>query len=41
MVKQKDFAHRFYHSIAPSIYGHLNVKRSLALALMGGVQGKG
>jgi len=30
-----------YHSIAPSIYGHYKVKRSLTLAMFGGVINKG
>lgn len=32
-----DFAHSFYNSIAPSIYGHTRVKKSLAMAMFGGV----
>jgi DNA replicative helicase MCM subunit Mcm2 (Cdc46/Mcm family) len=29
---------KFYNSIAPSIYGHVKVKKALTLALFGGVE---
>ncbi|KAL4159315.1 hypothetical protein PRNP1_005077 [Phytophthora ramorum] len=36
LAKQPDIAQRIINSIAPSIYGHHQVKTSLALALFGG-----
>lgn len=32
-----NFAANFYNSVAPSIFGHLRAKKSLAMAMFGGV----
>jgi DNA replication licensing factor MCM2 len=36
LAKRPDFAELLYNSIAPSIYGHYEVKQALAFALFGG-----
>jgi DNA replication licensing factor MCM2 len=36
--KTSDFENSFYNSIAPSIYGHKRVKKSLTMAMFGGVR---
>jgi DNA replicative helicase MCM subunit Mcm2 (Cdc46/Mcm family) len=36
LAKRPDFAELLYNSIAPSIYGHFEVKQALAFALFGG-----
>ena len=36
MVHPVDAAKRIFKSIAPSIYGHMNIKKGIALALFGG-----
>ncbi|KAK9825592.1 hypothetical protein WJX74_008760 [Apatococcus lobatus] len=36
LAKRPDLASLIFHSIAPSIHGHLNIKRGIALALFGG-----
>lgn len=37
LSKDPNLIERFIASIAPSIYGHKNIKTALALALLGGV----
>ena len=36
MAQDKELADKIYGSIAPSIYGHYNIKRALTLAMFGG-----
>lgn len=40
IVSQDNFYELLAYSIAPEIYGHLDVKKSLLLALVGGVDKK-
>lgn len=37
-AKKSNLAHIIYESIAPSIYGHLEVKKAIAFALFGGTE---
>lgn len=37
LAKDKDISRRIMKGIAPSIYGHQDIKRAIALALFGGV----